>query len=237
MSLYLAELRASDTALRIALADESWADSDVRAPSLLPNWSRAHVLAHLARNADALAGTVAGALRGERVPRYPDGPTGRNADIEAGAGRSLAELSSDLQETTARLDARFAAVADVDGWTLECDDRTTGDYVLTRWREVEIHRVDLGGAYTADQWPPGFVDYLLPLLAGELSQRTSTTLRLEVSSQDSVSGLAGASWASGDGPDRAEVIGPDWALLAWVLGRPAAARGALNQTPALSPWT
>ena len=30
-------------------------DDDVRAPSLLPGWTRGHVITHVARNADALA--------------------------------------------------------------------------------------------------------------------------------------------------------------------------------------
>ena len=36
-------------------------ESELRAPSLLPGWSRAHVLAHVARNADAMRSLLTGA--------------------------------------------------------------------------------------------------------------------------------------------------------------------------------
>ena len=151
----LAPLRSSTADLLRGLADEQWSDADVHAPSLLPGWTRGHVLTHLARNADGIALTLSGALRGERLARYPDGPAGRNADIEAGAGRSLAEQLLDVQQSADQLDRLFAAVDDANGWDLPCDDRTAGEYVGARWREVEIHRVDLGGGYGAPDWPAG----------------------------------------------------------------------------------
>jgi hypothetical protein len=59
-----------------------------------------------------------------------------------------------------------------------------------------------------------------------------------VTPQGSVTdGLGGAVWTCGAGPDPTEVTGPDWALLAWVLGRSVATQGALNQTPELERWT
>ena len=46
-------------------------DDDVRAPSLLPGWTRGHVITHVARNADALANVLHGAQRGELRAQYP----------------------------------------------------------------------------------------------------------------------------------------------------------------------
>jgi maleylpyruvate isomerase len=234
----LSALRQSNAELLRGVAAEGWSDADVRAPSLLPGWSRAHVLTHLARNADGLGATVAGALRGERVPRYPNGPQGRNADIEAGAGRPAAELLADVRSSADQIDRLLDDVARADGWQLQCDDRTTGDYVYARWREVEIHRVDLAGSYTADQWPAEFVAYLLPLLAGSLADRATGPLRITVTAAGSrTADLPGTSW-SVDGPgDVAELAGPDWALLAWALGRPDATGGTLDSMPELSRWT
>ena len=94
----LAALRTSTAALVRGIDAEQWADEDARAPSLLPNWSRGHVLTHIARNADGIARAMSGALRGEVVRRYPNGTAGRNADIEAGAVRSVAELAADVRE-------------------------------------------------------------------------------------------------------------------------------------------
>src|ERR671930_1390843 len=66
-------------------------DAQARAPSGLPGWSRGHVLTHLARNADALVNLLTWARTGVETPMYASGEQ-RNADIEAGAGRSAEEL-------------------------------------------------------------------------------------------------------------------------------------------------
>ena len=52
---------------------------------------------------------------------------------------------------------------------------------------------------------------------------------VEVADEDAI--VAGV----GDG-DPVSVIGPDWALLAWLVGRPAAAAAALSATPELPQW-
>ena len=47
------------------LHDEAYAE-----PSLLPDWSRAHVVAHLTLNAEGLAGVLHGAHLGQPRPMY-----------------------------------------------------------------------------------------------------------------------------------------------------------------------
>jgi maleylpyruvate isomerase len=232
----LVALRSSTAALVRGIDAEDWADADVRAPSLLPNWTRAHVLTHIARNADSFTRAVSGALRGEIVRRYPDGQAGRTADIEAGATRALPELAADVRVSAQRLDEAFAAVAEVAGWELPTEEATVGEYVIARWREVEIHRVDLAGAYTADQWPADFVAYLLPEAATRQCGQATTPMQITVTAEGSlVPALAGQSWTVGDG-DRIDVTGPDWAVLAWLVGRPGAAPGALADPPDWAPW-
>jgi len=232
----LSALRSSTAALLSGIDAERWTDAEVRAPSLLPGWTRGHVLAHIARNADGITRTLSGALRGEVVARYPNGQEGRNADIEAGATRGFAELAADVRESADRLDRLFGAVGDAGGWDLPTEDRPARDHVLARWREVEIHRVDLAGAYPAGEWPAEFVAYLLPELADRLAQRAAAPLRIEVASEGSVtSELAGRVWTVGSG-DPIRVTGPDWALLAWLVGRSVAAKEALTATPDVPPW-
>ncbi len=227
----LAALRRSTIGLLRGVDGEQWTDDEVLAPSLLPGWTRGHVLAHLARNADGISRTLSGALRGERVPRYPGGEPGRDADIEAGSTRKFAELAADVRESADRLDRLFAAIADADGWDLPTDDRPALEYVATRWREVEIHRVDLRGGYTADQWSAEFVDYLLPEAIGRLAAKQTGAVRVEVTRERSVTAdLIGRTWTVGSGQP-VPVIGPDWGLLAWLVGRPAAAAGTLDKTP------
>ena len=61
-------------------------EPDLRAPSLLPGWTRAHVLAHLARNADAMRTVLAGVRTAQDRPGYASAEA-REAGIEQDAGR------------------------------------------------------------------------------------------------------------------------------------------------------
>jgi maleylpyruvate isomerase len=235
-------LRGSTAALLDGLAAEGWSDADARAASLLPGWSRGHVLTHLARNADAVAHTVAGALRGEHLPRYPHGVEGRNADIEAGAGRPLRELLDDVGTSAANLDGLLARAADAGAWDVLCDEWTIGAYVTARWREVEIHRLDLRGSYRADQWPAAFVSSALPTLLDGLGGRSERPLTVVVAADGSLTAdLPGRSWTTGPdgsapGDSPVTVTGPDWALLAWAAGRPDAVGDVLGAAPELARW-
>src|SRR3954447_544762 len=77
-------------------------DDDLRAPSLLPGWSRGHVLTHVARNADSHVNLLTWARTGVPTPQYPS-PEARAAGIEAGAGRPVEEQLADLRESAGRL--------------------------------------------------------------------------------------------------------------------------------------
>lgn len=228
----LAALRASTSALLLGLEAEKWTDEDVRRPAVLPGWTRGHVLTHIARNADGIAATVSGALRGEIVRRYPDGTEGRNRAIDEGATRNATELIADVRESAERLDRVFAAMADADGWGRPAEDRPAGDYAINRWREVEVHRIDLAGTYTPSDWPPPFVSYLVPEV---LDRIADGDLRVEVAADRSVTtDLPGRVWVIGAGSTL--VAGPDWAVGAWAIGRAAAIGSELTAAPQLPPW-
>ncbi len=70
-------------------------EADLRAPSLLPGWTRAHVLAHVARGADAMRNLLAGARSGRDRPAYASAQA-READIERGAAMRAEDLMADL---------------------------------------------------------------------------------------------------------------------------------------------
>jgi maleylpyruvate isomerase len=237
ISADLTLLRASTSDLVAGLAAERWSDRDVAVPSLLPGWTRGHVLTHIARNADSIARTLSGALIGEIVARYPGGQAGRAADIEAGADRHMAELLADVTESAEKLDRVLGAVHDADGWNLVTEkERPAWHWLHARLDEVEIHRVDLAGAYTADRWPAALVIRDLPRLAETLPERAVEPVRVVVDADGSLApDHVGATWSVGDGA-AAEVRGPDWAVLAWLVGRPSAALGRLTATPELCPW-
>jgi maleylpyruvate isomerase len=230
-------LRASTADLLAGLDAVRWSDADVAAPSLCAGWTRGHVLTHLARNADAITATLAGALRGEVVPRYPDGPAGRDAAIEAGAGRHYAELAADVRKSAQRLDRVIAAVADADAWDRETEKGHPAKHWLTaRWQEVEIHRVDLAADYTPDRWPPALVALMLPSQLDRLGEQARGAVRVIVSAEGSLlPDFVGRERAVGTG-EPVEVRGPDWAVLAWLVGRPSVAASALTATPELGPY-
>jgi len=234
----LVGVRASTADLLEWLAGLDWTAADVAAPSLCDGWTRGHVLTHLARNADGIAETLAGALRDEIVERYPDGWDARNAAIDAGSDRSFAELAADVRDSARRLEDAFAAVDAADGWSLETEHgHPARDWPFARWKEVEIHRLDLAAGHGPDRWPPAMVAALVEREAARLSGRVTSPLVVAIDAEGSVvPELAGRSWRVGDGAP-VEVRGPDWAVLAWLVGRAAVVADVLTATPELAPYS
>lgn len=232
----LAEFHASTTRLLSGLDAEGWTDADVAAPSLCEGWTRGHVLSHIARNAHGITATLEGALRGEIVKRYPHGWDARNKDIDDGAARPLAAQLADVRDSAARLDQAFDAIAAADAWDRPTDqNRPAWIWVWWRLREVEIHHVDLVGSYSARQWPAALIATQIPESLGALDGRIDQPVRVEIEST-SIDELDGLTCTSGRGGAPTLVCGPDWAVLAWLIGRPAAAQDALTATPPLRPW-
>ncbi len=166
MRIDLSGLEASATSLNRTV-DALGAD-ELAAPSLLPGWSRAHVVAHLALNGVALAGVLDAVLRGEPVAMY-ESDESRDADIEELAGAEQADLLDRLLAAT----TQFAdAVEDMDeeAWH-GTFSRTPGAQSLPvatvpqmRRRELEIHHADLGAVYDRSDWPRDFVVELLDVV-------------------------------------------------------------------------
>jgi maleylpyruvate isomerase len=137
-------------------------DKAARGPSLLPHWTRGHVLTHLARNAASHARIFRAAQRGEVVDQYPGGNEQRANDIETGSGRSAAELAIDVEATIVALEAAWAATADEvwesgRGRGVQSGEIPLSEWVFARWRETEVHHSDLGLGYTFSRWPAGYV--------------------------------------------------------------------------------
>ena len=140
-------------------------DEAYAVPSLLPGWTRGHVVAHLALNAEGLAGVLAGAHVGEPQPMYAS-PGARDSDIDELAAAGPAELRERLLAATTTFARALEAMNDPD-WEGRFE-RTPGgpsfavaNAPLMRVREVEIHHADLGAGYAAADWPAGFTALLL----------------------------------------------------------------------------
>ncbi|WP_193611519.1 maleylpyruvate isomerase family mycothiol-dependent enzyme [Nocardioides lijunqiniae] len=150
-----------DATSRLVRTVDALTDEEYAAASLLPGWTRGHVVAHLALNAEALAGVLAGIVSGRPAPMYPSQEQ-RDADIEELAAAEPGELRDRLLASTTELADAVAAVPEP-GWDTVVE-RTPGSgrtFVAhavpgMRLREVEIHHADLAAGYTRADWPTSF---------------------------------------------------------------------------------
>lgn len=140
-------------------------DGDLRLPSLLPGWTRGHVLTHLARSADALRNLLSWARTGAQTPAYPS-QQARDAAIDAGAGRGMAELVADMTESAAALRSEALALPrhawDVPVRVLDYAEFPAAQVLTRRLVEVELHHTDLGAGYGPANWPAAFAAMDLP---------------------------------------------------------------------------
>jgi len=151
-------------------------DDGARAPSRLPGWSRGHLVTHLARNADSVVRRLAAAREGRVADQYEGGAAGRAAEIEVGAPRSAADLLADLRTACAEVDVALAAHPE-DRWGdlsrgVDGDEAPVATLPFRRWREVEVHLVDLDVGYEPSDWPAALVERWLPELLPRLAGRS-----------------------------------------------------------------
>ncbi|MFI2639548.1 maleylpyruvate isomerase family mycothiol-dependent enzyme [Streptomyces sp. NPDC018610] len=184
-------------------------DAAVTDQSRLPGWSRGHVLAHLARNADALVNVLEGR------PMYASAAA-RDADIERDAARTLDAQLADLRASADRFREAGAAPAD---WsrTVELRNGVTDSasrVPFRRWVEVELHHVDLGIGHELEDLPAEFAEREIDFLAerfGGHQDVPSTRLGTE----------NGRIWTTGGGAEGGPVLveGTTADLLGWLAGR------------------
>ncbi len=119
-----------------------------------------HVVTHLARNADALNRfAVGGVITGEAAPEmYPGGPAARAAAIEeGGAGRPAELLVADFRFAGRRvIESLLRITEDLYETPVNWRQRVPARQVpVLRWRELEIHHVDLGARLLGDRLAGG----------------------------------------------------------------------------------
>jgi maleylpyruvate isomerase len=155
-------------------------ETDLRAPSHLPGWTRAHVLAHLARNADSHVWLFEGAMIGEPRYQYPEEGM-RDRDIEVGSTQSKEDLLRDLRSSCRALEVAWDELDDNlwDFHDLGPAPRTMAEIVFRRLREVEVHHVDLDVEYFSSDWPELYVKEELRRQLLKLPSRAEHTALVE----------------------------------------------------------
>lgn len=206
----------------------SWDNASVAQPSRLPGWTRGHVLAHLARNAEALVNVLEGR------PMYTSAEA-RDADIERDAGRPLDVQLADVRDTAEHLRAVAAAPAD---WSRVVELRngitdSASRIPFRRWVEIDLHHVDLDCGYELEDLPGEFVGREIDFLAERFTTMGNVPPTV-LWSED------GRTWTTGgaSGADGVVVTGPAADLLGWLAGRRdgsalTAKGGPLPQLPPL----
>ncbi|RPE29653.1 maleylpyruvate isomerase family mycothiol-dependent enzyme [Kitasatospora cineracea] len=153
------EWAALGTRLFLAAAEDFGA-AEYAAPTPLPGWSRAHLAAHLAANADALGNLVHWAATGEPTPMYASAEE-RLAGIERGRALPAAELTAWVRESAERLTAGLDALTP-EQWqapVTTAQGRTVPATELPwlRAREACVHAVDLAAGTAFADLPAGFL--------------------------------------------------------------------------------
>ncbi|MFF5721092.1 maleylpyruvate isomerase family mycothiol-dependent enzyme [Streptomyces buecherae] len=192
-------------------------DAAAARPSRLPGWTRGHVLAHLARNADAIVNLLTWARTGEETPMYANDEA-RNADIARDADRPMLVHLDDLRTSAFRFNSAAAALT-----------KGRWDYVVAmrngvteraarlpfrRLIEVELHHVDLDVGYELTDLPADFVQREVEFLtSGKFAGHADVpALTLTVP--------GGHTWHTGRaGEEPTTVEGTPVALLGWLTGR------------------
>jgi maleylpyruvate isomerase len=199
-------------------------DAEFDEPSGLPGWTRRHVVAHVAANAEALRRLTQWAHTGERTPMYASADQ-RDADIEAGSALSPARLREWLAEAAAKLAEDLAALP-AGAWenlvsTAQGKPVPATEIPWMRTREVWIHAVDLDAGVGFEDFPAGLCAALLTDVTAARSREQGVLLR--ATDCEDV-------WRiTGTGP-AAEVAGTRAALARWVTGR-----GVGGLTPSVPP--
>jgi maleylpyruvate isomerase len=155
-------------------------------PSILPGWSRRHLVAHVAANAEALGNLVTWATTGIPTPMYVSADA-RSAAIERGLALSSTELDAWLRRSAATLASSLRRLTP-DQWSAEVQTAqgrwvTASEIPWLRARELCVHAVDLDLGVTFADLPEAFLEALcadvvakrgeVPDVGGPLAERAA----------------------------------------------------------------
>ncbi len=149
-------------------------DDDFDAPSLLPGWTRRHIIAHVGYNARALTRLLEWAATGIETPMYAS-PEQRSQEIEDGTTLKPIALRHLVSHSNVHLNVEWRDLSPA-AWRAEvrtAQGRTVpaSETAWMRSREVWIHAVDLNNGGSFRDFPPDLLDALLADITGAWRQR------------------------------------------------------------------
>ncbi|WP_100500455.1 maleylpyruvate isomerase family mycothiol-dependent enzyme [Geodermatophilus chilensis] len=201
-------------------------DEELDGASLLPGWDRRHVVAHVARNADALLNLLTWARTGTETPMYPSREA-RDAGIAEAAALDAPRLRTELIAATARF-ADAVRGLPAQAWsatvrTMQDREVPASEVPWMRCLEVVVHAVDLDAGV-------GFADVAEEVQAAICEEVLASWAR-RGETPDVVLFAGDREWGSG----ALAVSGPLPAVTGWLTGRSGGeeltADGALPDLP------
>ncbi|MGO4247579.1 maleylpyruvate isomerase family mycothiol-dependent enzyme [Paenarthrobacter sp. RAF54_2] len=209
-------------------------DMDLDAPSLLPGWTRRHVVSHVGYNARAIARLVEWAATGVENPMYPSLEI-RNHEIDFGATLSPIALRNLFDHSAIHLNVEWRDLP-ADSWhhkvtTVQGRVVQAEETVWMRTREVWVHAVDLDNGASFHDIPAPVLARLLKDISGAWSSRgTDKGLLIEVTGHSSTLVFGDVA-----GSSPVKVSGPLAAMTAWATGRGTASVTAKHGVEAIAP--
>jgi maleylpyruvate isomerase len=150
-------------------------DDELDAPSLVPGWTRRHLIAHVGYNARALCRLVEWARIGVEMPMYASAEE-RLAEIELGATLPPRALRNLFDHAAVHLSVEWRDLTD-HGWdvpvrTLEGRAVPARETAWIRSREVWVHAVDLDNGGSFLDFPPDLLEALLAAVLRTWTERS-----------------------------------------------------------------
>ena len=201
-------------------------DAAVAAPSGLPDWSRGHVLTHIARNAEGMRNLLADARTGSEFGMYAS-TEARSADIAAGAGRPIGVHEADLRVSAGRFAAEVKALP-AEAWSASVrpfpwvtgyDPIPVAAIPLYPTSELEIHHVDLDAGYSFADCPADLAGLLVNRMHGR--HESSILAAVTATDIDHTWTFGAASTDAADTGTVPTVTGTAAAVLGWLTQRTA----------------
>lgn len=178
----------------------SLSEDELAAPSKCDGWTRAHVVAHLARNADGVCNLIEWATSGLETSMYASREQ-RDADIERTAKLPREELFADLAEANARLAEAVEKLKNegvqVDEVAIASGPISSLSLVARRTTELVIHHDDLATTWEWHEADPEAILDAIEVCVRRLQANPDSPGLTIVAGE-------GEQWVVGDGAFRIE---------------------------------